>query len=327
MKKLIQQFPEQLEQALSIARASLLSIGHAQVREVLVSGLGGSGIGATIVQEYVYDKVQVPFTVNKTYFIPKYTGQATLFIACSYSGNTEETLQAVSDARRCGAQIVCITSGGALAEFAHKHKLDLIRIPSGMPPRACLGYSIVQLLHVLKKAGLLKARYEREIAAAADGIRRETKTLQTKAKKIAQLLYGKHVAIYGMAGQEGLMIRFRQQINENSKALCWHNVIPEMTHNEIVGWRAPHPDVAVLYCFSPNEFDRNLTRLRILKGVVKSYTPHSADVAMSGDTWWERAFHFIHLTDWVSVFLAELYEQDAVEVKVIDHLKGAMAKK
>jgi len=326
MKKLIEQFPSQLSEALSIARKANFSLQGHTFSQVVVSGLGGSGIGASIVQEYVYDKISVPFTVNKTYFIPRSVGSETLFVACSYSGNTEETLMAAREAMKRKARVVCICSGGELEAFANKHRLDLVLIPSGMPPRACLGYSLVQLLQVLKKAGLLKTRFEGEIEAAISNLKKDTKKIQTQAAKVAQLLHGRHIALYGIAGQEGLLVRFRQQLNENSKVLCWHNVIPEMTHNEIVGWRARHEDVAVLFCYSKHDYDRNIKRLGILKKVVKNYTPHVQDVLLKGDSHWERVFYFIHLTDWVSVFLADLYQQDAVEVKVIDHLKGEMSK-
>jgi glucose/mannose-6-phosphate isomerase len=326
MKNLIDLFPTQLSEALQIAKKSTFSFDKKQYDQVFVSGLGGSGIGASIVQEYVYDKISIPFSVNKTYFIPKSVSANTLFIACSYSGNTEETLAATKDALKRKSKVVCVTSGGELAELAKKNKLDLVLIPGGMPPRACLGYSLVQLLNVLKKAGLLKSKFESEIESAIQLITKEKKKIQTQALKLASGLHGKHIALYGVAGCEGLLVRFRQQINENSKALAWHNVVPEMTHNEIVGWRTPHQDTAVVFCTEQGDYDRNLKRMAILKKVVKNYTSSMYDIVMKGETHWERAFYFIHLTDWVSVYLADAYQQDATEVKVIDHLKGQMSK-
>jgi glucose/mannose-6-phosphate isomerase len=203
----------------------------------VVSGLGGSGIGASIVQEYVYDKLKIPFIVNKEYFIPASVNKSTLFIACSYSGNTEETIHSVQLAKKAGAHIICITSGGQLEQFALKNKFTLYLIPNGMPPRACLGYSLVQILFSLKNAGLLKTPFEKEIQGAIQLLQKSTKTIRQRGKKLAAQLFNKQIAIYTVAGREALAIRFRQQLNENSKVLCWHNVIPEMTHNEIVGWR------------------------------------------------------------------------------------------
>jgi glucose/mannose-6-phosphate isomerase len=326
MKKLIEQFPGQLAEALAIAKSSKFNFSKKSFQQVLVSGLGGSGIGASIVQEYVFDKLSIPIVVNKDYSIPKSVNANTLFIACSYSGNTEETLMAVNAARKCKATIVCITSGGELASFAKKNKYDLVLIPSGMPPRACLGYSLIQLLNVLKKTGLLKSSFETEVKASIAMINKETNKMQVAAQKIAASLHGKHIALYGIAGSEALMVRFRQQLNENSKTLAWHNVIPEMTHNEIVGWKEQHQDTCVVFCSHKGDYERSLKRMAILKKVVKSYTKSTVDIEMKGKTHWDRVFYFIHLTDWVSVYLADLYKHDAVEVKVIDQLKGAMSK-
>jgi len=152
------------------------------------------------------------------------------------------------------------------------------------------------------------------------------KKIQISAEKVAQALHGKQIAIYGIAGSEGLMVRFRQQINENSKSLAWHNVIPEMTHNEIVGWKAPHEDIASVFCWHVGDFDRSIKRMGILKKVVKNCKSTQVNIELKGNSHWERVFYFIHLTDWVSVYLADLYQFDAVEVKVIDHLKGEMSK-
>lgn len=326
MQTLIAQFPQQLREAVQIGKSFSLTAKPGIITHVLVSGLGGSGIGASIVQEYVNDKLAIPFMVNKDYFIPKWTNPQTLFIACSYSGNTEETLQAVKDARKAKALIVCVTSGGALAQFARKYQYPIIEIPSGMPPRACLGYSMVQLLYVLKAFGLLKTSFEKEILSAADTLDRKTRSIQTQARKIADGLHGKQIAIYTVSGMEALGIRFCQQLLENSKVLCWQNVVPEMTHNEIVGWRLNRPDVAAVFCQAPNTFERNLRRLRFLKKVVKQYKASTLDIKMQGETHWEQVFQFIHLTDWVSVFLAERYGHDTVEVKVIDRLKAEMSK-
>jgi glucose/mannose-6-phosphate isomerase len=326
MQTLIAQFPQQLREAVQIGKNFKLATKPSAIAQVLVSGLGGSGIGASIVQEYVNNKLAIPFVVNKDYFIPKWTNPHTLFIACSYSGNTEETLQAVKDARKAKAQIVCVTSGGALAQFARKYQYPLIEIPSGMPPRACLGYSMVQILFVLQAFGLLKTSFAKEIVGAADVLDRKTRSIQTQARKMADGLYGKQIAVYTVSGMEALGIRFCQQLLENSKVLCWQNVVPEMTHNEIVGWRLNRPDIAAVFCQSPDTYERNSRRLAFLKKIVKQYKASTLDITLQGENHWEKVFQFIHLTDWVSVFLADRYGHDTVEVKVIDRLKAEMSK-
>lgn len=327
MHKLIELFPNQLREALRIGKSFKLNASKKSYNALLVSGLGGSGIGASIVQEFVADKLAIPFVVNKDYFIPKWTGPKTLFIACSYSGNTEETLHAVELARKSKADIICVTSGGALEQFAQKYKYPCILIPSGMPPRACLGYSMIQLLFILKAHGLIKGGFEKEIADAAHVIERKIVTIQKQAQKMADALFGKQIAVYTVAGLEGLAVRFCQQILENSKTLCWHNVIPEMTHNEIVGWRLDRQDIVAVFCHAQDTYERNLRRMNFLKKVVKQHEAQTLDIVVKGNTHWEKVFLFVHLTDWISVYLAEKYEHDPVEVKVIDRLKAEMSKK
>jgi len=327
MKKLIQQFPQQLSEAIAIGRANKINFENTTFNQVLLSGLGGSGIGGTIVQDYMNDKLSIPFAVNKNYAIPKSVQKNTLFIACSYSGNTEETIQAVQEAKKRKAIIVCITSGGLLADFAKKNKYPCIVIPAGMPPRACLGYSLVQILYILYYANLLNVSFEKELLSAIELVKKETKAIQKQAQTIASKLLNKLIAIYSVVGNEGLAIRFRQQLNENSKVLTWHNITPEMTHNEIVGWKTAHDELAIILCSNASDYERNIERMRILKTVIKKYSNNIIEIKTKGENFWERSFYFIHLTDWVSVFLADLNGADAIEVKVIDFLKGTMAKK
>lgn len=327
MKNLISNFPLQITEAIQIGRNASLNAAGKSYQNVVISGLGGSGIGGSIVADYCFDLIKIPLVVNKNYFIPACVSAQTLFIACSYSGNTEETLQAVKVAKQKKADIVCITSGGELESYARKNKLVCIVIPSGMPPRSCLGYSMVQILFVLKGYGILKTNFEKEIVQGLDLIKKEEKAIHKLSHQIADKLVNQQIAIYTTAGYEGLAIRFRQQLNENSKVLVWHNVVPEMTHNEIVGWKKKHEDQTVLFCYHKNDFAKNISRLQFLKKVVKKYTPHIADIVMKGENFWEKAMYYIHVTDWVSVYLSDLNGNDAVEVKVIDGLKSEMAKK
>ncbi len=327
MKELIAQFPNQLEEALSIGNKNKIKLPQTTYNQVYISGLGGSGIGASIVQDFVNDKLVIPLVVNKTYHIAKSVNETTLFIACSYSGNTEETIQAFQEARKKRATIICIASGGLLIDLAQKFNIPYFLIPSGNPPRASLGYSLVQILFVLKYAGLISSSFEKEINGAIQFLKANTGKLKKKGEVIAKQIGNKYVVVYTTIGQEGLAVRFRQQLNENSKQLAWHNVIPEMTHNEIVGWTKTQNDLHIIYAFPQNEEDKIIKRLNYLKQVIKKYKCATTDIMIVGDNYWERAFYFIHLTDWISVHLADLNQRDATEVKVIDGLKATMAKK
>jgi glucose/mannose-6-phosphate isomerase len=155
MKDLIAAFPEQMRQAVAIGEKASLTPSKNEIRNVFVSGLGGSGIGGTIMAQITDKQLKVPFVVNKDYFIPSFIDEHTLVIICSYSGNTEETVQAMQAALTKNAKITCITSGGKIAALATENNCDTITIPGGMPPRSCFGLSFIQLFYVLNAHKLI----------------------------------------------------------------------------------------------------------------------------------------------------------------------------
>ncbi|OJW81845.1 MAG: bifunctional phosphoglucose/phosphomannose isomerase [Bacteroidetes bacterium 46-16] len=326
MKQLISDFSAQLHEALIIGQSYRFHAEQKEFSNVILTGLGGSGIGGSIVQNYVFDKMKIPFAVNKDYFLPSYISRRSLVIVSSYSGNTEETIAAMQQAIKKRATIVCITSGGKIAELAKKKKIDCILLPAGMPPRACIGYSMVQVLYILAHFGLINNDFRRNIKSSIKLLNEEEQSIQKKAKAIAKKLTGKLPVIYAASDYEGLAIRVRQQINENSKMLAWHGVIPEMNHNELVGWRDKDAKKAVLILRNEDDYDRVKTRININKKVIRKYTPNIIELYSKGKSYWEKIFYFIHVTDWVSVYLADLHNVNATEVKVIDYLKGQLAK-
>ena len=326
MKDLVLKFPKQLEVALEIGQNYKFTTSVKEFSNVMVTGLGGSGIGGSIVQNYVADKLKTPFNVNKDYSLPIYISDKTLLIVCSYSGNTEETIEAMNQGLKAKATVVCITSGGKIAEMAKKKKLDCILVPGGMPPRSCLGYSVVQILYVLNHFKLIDDKFKKELDGAIKLIGGQQKEIRKAAASVAKKIVGKLPIIYSSGSYEGVAIRFRQQINENSKMLCWHAVIPEMNHNELVGWRDDAKDKVVIILRNKDDYDRVQTRIEINKKVIKKYTNNIIEIYSEGKSYWEKAFYLIHLTDFVSVDLADLRKLDATEVKVIDFLKGELAK-
>ena len=326
MKKLVLDFPIQLHEALIIGKNHRFLAHGKEFNNVVVTGLGGSGIGGSIVQNYVYDKLKIPFIVNKDYSLPSFVNRKSLVIVCSYSGNTEETLMAMRQAITKRATIVCISSGGTVAELANTKHLDCILVPAGMPPRSCLGYSLVQILFVLSHYGLTGSQFEREIRRAIKQMKEGENETQKKAVAIAKKLYGKLPVIYSSLHFEGVATRFRQQLNENSKMLAWQGVIPEMNHNELVGWRDDAQDKAVVILRSNDDFSRVQVRMDINKKILKKHTSTIIEIPAEGKSYWEQAFYLIHLTDWISVALAEMRQVDPMEIKVIDFLKKSLAK-
>lgn len=327
MRKLVEQFPAQLDEALHIARAATLRNPKSTIQNVLISGLGGSGIGGTIVSELASASAKVPISVTKGYFIPEFVGANTLVIVSSYSGNTEETLACYEQAYQRGAHIVCITSGGQIAEKAKEWGHDLILIPGGMPPRACLGYSFVQLLRIFSANALLPANALEQVNLSIISLKNNQQKITQEAVQIAEQLYGKIPIIYCTTSFEGVAIRFRQQINENSKMLCWHHVIPEMNHNELVAWAGGDQRFAVVLLRDPQEYIRNDYRISINKEIIRKKTDSFIEVFAQGTGVIEKVLWLIHLGDWVSVELADKNGVDAIEVNVISYLKGELSKK
>ncbi len=326
MNDLILKFPNQLEEAVSIAENSKLSKPVYPIHKIIVCGLGGSGIGGTILKETLMEEVKVPFEIVKGYTLPGYVDKHTLVICSSYSGNTEETLESFTVAKKHNAHIVCITSGGKLQKIAKEGGYDTIVIPPGMPPRACLGYSLTQLFHVMESYGFASGCLEKILSSAKLLVENQP-SLMKAAKRMAEILADKMPVIYSTSLHEGVAIRFRQQLNENAKILCWHNVIPEMNHNELVGWSHEYPEVAVLIFKDEHEHPRNELRIELCKKVFEQYATAVIEIKSKGTHAIEKKLYWIHFGDWVSFYLAEERKVDALEVKVIDKLKTDLSGK
>ena len=325
MDKLIHNFIDQLEEAIEIGEKVTLSEPKNELRNIVISGLGGSGIGGNMTYEFCKSELSIPIQVNKSYFVPKYVNEHSLVIISSYSGNTEETLSAMEDAFNKGAHIICISSGGKVIDFAKENGLDHIIVPGGMPPRSCLGYSLVQQLYVMKELKLTSGTPLENLDTAIELLKKDQEDIKAKAKVYAKDMVGKKAVIYINAWMETVAIRWRQQINENSKALSWHHVIPEMNHNELVGWRNQEDDLYVIFLRNENDYERIQQRIDINKGIISKYAK-AVDIYSKGVSHVEKALYFIHLGDWISYYIAVEKDIDAVEVKVIDYLKSELAK-
>jgi glucose/mannose-6-phosphate isomerase len=332
MKTLIENFPNNLIQALEIAEKNPLSKSYPPIRQaqgsafsnILICGLGGSGIGGKLVANWLYNDLDLPVALCQDYDLPKYVNNKTLVIASSYSGDTEETLSAVEQAHNKGAYIVAVTSGGKLAEFCKKHNYEYILVPGGNPPRTQLAFSIVQLTHIFAQLGMIKAEVMQEFSLAAGLLVSNADNIHEAARNLAAFIQGKELIIYSDAKDEAIAIRARQQFNENSKILCSHHVIPEMNHNELVGWAGGNENHAVLMLHTGNVHPQNEKRFEFSKTVIKTKTQHIFELKAEGTSTIIRSLYLINVIDWASYYLAEQTHVDAIEIGVIINLKNSL---
>lgn len=325
MKILVEGFTQQLQEALNIANSAKLTVKQ-NIQNIVVTGLGGSGIGGSILSELVQGECVVPIIINKDYSLPSFVNQHSLVIISSYSGNTEETIAAMKEAIAKKAQIVCVTSGGEVAKLAEQHQLDCIIIPGGNPPRSCIGYSLVQLLKIVQFNGFVKTDLLKQVEGAINLLNTESVSIKNEALEIANTLFGKIPVIYSLGSSEGVAVRFRQQINENSKMLCWHHTFPEMNHNELVGWTEKNNDLAVVTFKTSYDFDRTVKRYELCKPLFSKFSSSVTDITAKGNNKLEQFMYLINMGDWISCYIADLKQIDAIEVNVITHLKNELAK-
>lgn len=325
MKTLVDRFPQQLQEALDIANHAVLTKKN-NINTILITGLGGSGIGGTILSELIQNECPIPVLVNKDYFLPEYVNSNTLVIISSYSGNTEETVSAMQQAIAKKAQVVCITSGGKVKELAEQNNFDTIIIPGGKPPRSCIGYSLVQLLKVIQFNGFVKTDLLSQVSSSISLLNNENTSIKNEAMQIAKLLVDKITVIYSLGTCEGVAVRFRQQINENSKMLCWHHTFPEMNHNELVGWTEKNDNLAVVTFKTSFDYSRTQKRYEICKELFAKFSSSVTDITAKGDNKLEEYFYLINIGDWISCYIADLKNIDPIEVDVITNLKNELAK-
>ena len=329
MLQLVMGLPDQID---SGAKAACVArIGRAGGFEsVAVAGMGGSGIGAKIVQGLLLDKSRVPVYTCNDYDIPAAVSAKTLFVAVSYSGNTEETLSAYAQARRRGCRIIAITSGGKLGQSAAKAGYPVLAVPAGMPPRAALGHLFSTLLVCLERLNVCES-YQRGLEETVRFMRNRRRPWLAKARTIAEHLDGRLPIVYSTSRMlDAVADRWRCQLNENAGVLCHTNLLPEHNHNEIVGMGRPgHPgrNVVVVALLDRETHPRTRFRLESVLDITKQAYHLAMRLESEGRSRLARIFSLIMLGDLVSIEVARRQGKDAMEIKRIDELKRRMAQK
>ncbi|GAB4126125.1 MAG: bifunctional phosphoglucose/phosphomannose isomerase [Raineya sp.] len=328
MQALIESFPQQLQKAIEIGRAQRVSPPQYPIHNVVIAGLGGSGIGGSLVESMVLPHLRVPISVCKNYDIPAFVGKNTLFIASSFSGSTEETLIALSQVKE--AKVACISSGGKLIEIAKEKGYDFVQIPNEAPcPRAFLGYSFVQILFLLKNYGLLQDDFEVCLEESVISLQEKKPLIHLEAKRLADIFYQDFPIIYADTRLGAAITRLQQQINENAKQLCHINIMPEMNHNELVGWGLEanrYKDIAVLLVKTAYDHPRTRLRMEVCQPIFEQKTDKVFSLYAEGESFIEQVLFLIHIFDWASFYLAEKNEVEAFPVEVITHLKNELGK-
>lgn len=325
MLELIQKFPEQVTEALAIGEKATFKTEYPQgIDNIVICGMGGSGIGGNLFAELLRGSLKVPVTVNRAYQLPAFVGNKTLVVLSSYSGDTEETISVANEAIAKGLKPVCVTSGGKLEKLAAANGLDLIKIPGGNPPRACLGYSTVQLFYIAKHYGLTDGSFVEGFKSAVNLMKEQQADIEAKSKVLAEQLLNKVIIAYADEKYESVALRFKQQVNENGKMHCWFNVFPELNHNELVGWREPAQNIALIVWRTDEEYKRNADRIVFTEDEVKKKLPNLHEVQAMGTNSFDKRFYLIHYGDWLTYHLAILQGYDPIDIEVLIRLKEHM---
>lgn len=335
MFKLIREFPAQVAEALEIGAKATVTMKVTGVKTIVVCGLGGSAIGGDLLRSYLAGEIKVPIIVNRHYTLPAFVGPDTLVIISSYSGNTEETNTAHREAIKRKARILCISSNGITEQLARKAKSPFIKVPGGLPPRAAVGYSFFPLLLALIKLGFIKSR-PKDIKETLSLLQSKAAVYtlpdpaQNPALALANELKNRVVITYSSTERfDAINTRWRGQIAENAKSLAFGHVLPEMNHNELVGWKVltePMADMHVLFLRDAQDHPRVQIRMGITKDIIARQTEHCTEVWSEGKSLLARMFSLLYLGDWVSYYMAILHEVDPTPVAVINHLKTELGK-
>lgn len=320
---------KQIEYALN-NKYELASIENRTFSNIIVTGLGGSAISGDLLKNYLRDELTVPVIVNRNYFLPAYAGENTLLIASSYSGNTEETISVLKAAIEKKCSILVLTTGGEAESLAVNDNIPVVKLLKGFQPRYALGLSLFSLLIALEKIGLVNNQ-QKEINEILNlwkskGI--EYSRDNNVAFKTAEALIGFIPVIYSISDLTSAAgYRFKCQLNENSKVHAFHNEIPEMNHNEIIGWEtyqeklfpvrvvnilddSIHPQIKRRFDFLNQIYEQNKIDVIQLKSNEKSFKVRLMDL--------------IYLCDWITFYIAVQRGYDPSEIDNINKLKAQL---
>lgn len=308
------------------------------IKEVIVAGMGGSGLAAKAFK--VAEDLHVPFEIVQDYDLPGRVDSHTLLICSSYSGNTEETLSVFNralsenemESPHQKPMIVVVASGGELLKRAKELGLPHIELPSGYQPRYTFGYQYRALAEIIGSTPI-KDGHINLLEKTADWLKEEAQKLlpavatsKNPAKKLALELVGGSVVIYSGPLLAPAAYKWKINMNENAKTVAWYNTLPEFNHNEFLGWTS-HPvdkPYKVVDLRSNLEHERVQKRFEITEKLLSGRRPAPEVVQAKGDTVLQQLLWTIQLGDFVSLYLALLNGLNPTPVDLIEKLKQAL---
>jgi glucose/mannose-6-phosphate isomerase len=330
----IAELAKQFADAIEVAGRCVLPEEYAACDAIVIVGMGGSAIGGDLAKRLVEGECRVPIFVNRQYDLPAFVGERTLVVASSYSGNTEETLSAFGEALDRGAKPLAITTDGKLATTCREQNVPLITFDYEAQPRAALGYSLVILLEVLQRLHYVRDMSGdlHEAVETMEALQREigieVPEERNLAKQLAHRLEGRLPVIYAAGHLSEVARRWKCQFNENGKGWGVWEVLPELNHNEVVGYEFPEQmsSVARVVMLQSELYS---PRLRLRMGVTGEILsdkgiPHET-IMVQGASPLAQVMWSVRLGDYVTYYLAVLRGVDPSPVKTIAYLKKRLA--
>jgi glucose/mannose-6-phosphate isomerase len=324
--------PEHLRDALWRVQSAGLEPADAP-GGLVIAGMGGSAIGGALARAALGDGASRPIVIARDYGLPAWTTPDTTVLCASYSGNTEETLAAYEAAGALGARRIVATTGGRLADAARAEGVPVIPLPGGFQPRAAVGYSLVVALEV---AGLCGAgqRLHCDVDVAAAHAERLVANWgpdapdDSLAKELARGLHGTIPQVAGAGLTAPIAYRWKTQINENAKTPCFAHELPELDHNEIVGWEGASAlgRFSAVFLDDSDLHPRVRQRIELTRGLIAADAAATYRIETIGENRIERLVSLVLLGDLVSLYLAVLRGVDPSPVQAIERLKGELAR-
>jgi len=311
--------PEHLRDALW--RVESAALEPFDVRGLIVCGMGGSAIGGVLARAALGDRLGLPMLIFRDYELPPWTSPDRAVLCSSYSGDTEETLACFDAAEAIGAHRIVATTGGALAEAARRADVPVIGLPGGLQPRHSVGYGFTVACEIAALLGAAPGM-RTEIDTAAAHLEEGRDSLIAKAGEIAEQLTGSVPLIYGCDVTVPVAYRWKTQINENAKQHAFDHQLPELDHNEIVGWSADGPaQFAAVFLTDSDQHPRQRERAELTAKLIEPSATAVVFAETEGETRLERLLWGVMVGDLVSLHLAAHNCVDPGPIEMIDRLK------